>query len=222
MKMQEKNISIGVLKWMNFSILVFHGLCANKKWGDKDPYKTAVDVAFSVANVFQFGGVFNNYYMYHGGTNFGRTSGGPFITTSYDYNAPLDEYGNLNQPNWGHLKQLHASIKLGEKIITNSTRLDQNFDSFVTLTKFFNPTIGERFFFLNNTNGKIDTTINLQVNGKYFVPTWSVSILDGCNKEVYNTEKVNSQISMFVKEQNEKKNAQLLWAWAPEPMKDTL
>lgn len=31
--------------------------------------------------------------QYHGGTNFGRTAGGPFITTSYDYDAPLDEYG---------------------------------------------------------------------------------------------------------------------------------
>ena len=32
--------------------------------------------------------------QYHGGTNFGRTAGGPFITTSYDYDAPLDEYGD--------------------------------------------------------------------------------------------------------------------------------
>lgn len=33
------------------------------------------------------------FQQYHGGTNFGRTSGGPFIVTSYDYDAPLDEYG---------------------------------------------------------------------------------------------------------------------------------
>lgn len=33
------------------------------------------------------------FYQYHGGTNFGRTAGGPFIATSYDYDAPLDEYG---------------------------------------------------------------------------------------------------------------------------------
>lgn len=30
--------------------------------------------------------------QYHGGTNFGRTSGAG-ITTSYDYDAPIDEYG---------------------------------------------------------------------------------------------------------------------------------
>ncbi|KAM7468316.1 hypothetical protein LguiB_015878 [Lonicera macranthoides] len=57
--------------------------------------------------------------QYHGGTNFGRTSGGPYITTSYDYDAPLDEYGNLNQPKWGHLKQLHGLIKSFEKILTH-------------------------------------------------------------------------------------------------------
>lgn len=33
------------------------------------------------------------WFQYHGGTNFGRTAGGPFIATSYDYDAPLDEYG---------------------------------------------------------------------------------------------------------------------------------
>ena len=193
-----------------------------KKWGDKDPYRSPEDVAFAVARFFQSGGVFNNYYMYHGGTNFGRTAGGPFITTSYDYNAPLDEYGNLNQPKWGHLKQLHASIKMGEKILTNSTRSDQKISSFVTLTKFSNPTSGERFCFLSNTDNKNDATIDLQADGKYFVPAWSVSILDGCNKEVFNTAKINSQTSMFVKVQNKKENAQFSWVWAPEPMRDTL
>ncbi|KAJ0974173.1 hypothetical protein J5N97_016138 [Dioscorea zingiberensis] len=52
------------------------------------------DLAFAVARFIQKGGSFINYYMYHGGTNFGRTAGGPFITTSYDYDAPIDEYGN--------------------------------------------------------------------------------------------------------------------------------
>ncbi|MCI00627.1 beta-galactosidase 7-like, partial [Trifolium medium] len=50
------------------------------------------NVAFAVARFFQNGGVLQNYYMYHGGTNFGRTAGGPYIMTAYDYDAPLDEY----------------------------------------------------------------------------------------------------------------------------------
>lgn len=32
-------------------------------------------------------------WQYFGGTNFGRTAGGPLVATSYDYDAPLDEYG---------------------------------------------------------------------------------------------------------------------------------
>lgn len=36
--------------------------------------------------------------QYFGGTNFGRTSGGPFYITSYDYDAPIDEYGQWHCP----------------------------------------------------------------------------------------------------------------------------
>lgn len=40
-----------------------------------------------------------HFVQYQGGTNFGRTSGGPFISTSYDYDAPIDEYGKLQSAN---------------------------------------------------------------------------------------------------------------------------
>ncbi|KAF5931047.1 hypothetical protein HYC85_031920 [Camellia sinensis] len=39
---------------------------------------------------FQWQGLYR--IMYHGGTNFGRTTAGLFIATSYDYDAPIDEY----------------------------------------------------------------------------------------------------------------------------------
>ncbi|XP_056684754.1 beta-galactosidase 15-like isoform X1 [Spinacia oleracea] len=51
------------------------------------------DLAFAVARFIQSGGSYIYYYMYHGGTNFKRTAGVPFVTTSYDYDAPIDEYG---------------------------------------------------------------------------------------------------------------------------------
>ncbi|XP_048615712.1 beta-galactosidase 15-like [Brassica napus] len=63
-----------------------------KQWGGKNPHRTTEDVAFSFARFFQRGGTFNNYYMSHGGTSFDRTACGPYITTSYDYDVPLDEY----------------------------------------------------------------------------------------------------------------------------------
>ncbi|KAI7981416.1 Beta-galactosidase 15 [Camellia lanceoleosa] len=49
-----------------------------------------------------------------GGTNFGRTAGGPNYITGHDYDAPIDEYGLLRQPRWGHLKDLHDATKLCE------------------------------------------------------------------------------------------------------------
>lgn len=51
------------------------------------------DLAFAVTRFMLKGVSYVNYYMFHGGTNFGRSAGGPFITTSYDYDAPIDEYG---------------------------------------------------------------------------------------------------------------------------------
>ncbi|KAK2433757.1 beta-galactosidase [Trifolium repens] len=41
----------------------------------------------------------------------------PFISTSYDYDALIDEYGIIRQPIWGHLKDLHMAIKLCEETL---------------------------------------------------------------------------------------------------------
>ncbi|XP_059431698.1 beta-galactosidase [Corylus avellana] len=196
-----------------------------KNWGGKDPYRTAEDVAYAVARFFQTGGVFQNYYMYHGGTNFGRSAGGPFIATSYDYNAPLDEYGNLNQPKWGHLKQLHAAIKSGQKVLTSSSPSTTQIGNGVDLTTYINNPVGEKFCFLSNKNTTEDAHVDLKQDGNYFVPAWSVTILAGCNKEIYNTAKVNTQTSVIVKKSDGSKNesaAKLQWAWISEPMWDVL
>nr|KYP66909.1 Beta-galactosidase 3 [Cajanus cajan] len=96
------------------------------------------DLAFAVGRFIQKGGSFVNYYMYHGGTNFGRTAGGPFITTSYDYDAPLDEYGLIRQPKYGHLKELHKAIKMCERALVSTdpvvTSLGNFQQSFCLLT----------------------------------------------------------------------------------------
>ncbi|TYJ02340.1 hypothetical protein E1A91_A13G221400v1 [Gossypium mustelinum] len=105
-----------------------------KSWGGLDPFRTAEDLAYSVARFFQKGGTLQNYYMYHGGTNFGRTSGGPYITTTYDYNEPLDEYGNLNQPKWGHLKQLHDVLHSIEYTFTNGEVKNEKLNNLVMVS----------------------------------------------------------------------------------------
>ncbi|KAI8010762.1 Beta-galactosidase 1 [Camellia lanceoleosa] len=68
------------------------------EFGGVVPYRPAEDLAFSVARFIQNNGSFMNYYMYHGGTNFGRTVAGLFIAISYDYDALIDEYGTVYGP----------------------------------------------------------------------------------------------------------------------------
>ncbi|KAK4859616.1 hypothetical protein QYF36_008711 [Acer negundo] len=57
--------------------------------------RSAEDIAFHAALWVARNGSFVNYYMYHGGTNFGRT-GSAYVTTAYYDEAPLDEYEDSN------------------------------------------------------------------------------------------------------------------------------
>ncbi|KAK9025246.1 hypothetical protein V6N11_065141 [Hibiscus sabdariffa] len=41
----------------------------------------------------------------------------PAKDESYDYDAPIDEYGLWSEPKWGHLKDLNAAIKLCERAL---------------------------------------------------------------------------------------------------------
>ncbi|OMO93429.1 hypothetical protein COLO4_16860 [Corchorus olitorius] len=64
------------------------------------------------------------------------------------------------------------------------------------------------------------------IDGKFFLPAWSVSILGGCQKELYNTAKVTTQTSIMVKQaenyEEDYPADPLSWMWAFEFMKDTL
>nr|P45582.1 RecName: Full=Beta-galactosidase; Short=Lactase; Flags: Precursor [Asparagus officinalis]CAA54525.1 beta-galactosidase [Asparagus officinalis] len=159
-------------------------------FGGAVPQRPAEDMAFAVARFIQKGGSFINYYMYHGGTNFGRTAGGPFISTSYDYDAPIDEYGLLRQPKWGHLRDLHKAIKLCEPALVSGeptiTSLGQNQESYVYRSK------SSCAAFLANFNSRYYATVTF--NGMHYnLPPWSVSILPDCKTTVFNTARVGAQ-----------------------------
>lgn len=163
-------------------------------FGGPTPQRPAEDVAFSVARFIQNGGSFVNYYMYHGGTNFGRTAGGPFIATSYDYDAPLDEYGLLREPKWGHLRDLHKAIKLCESALVSTdptvTSLGNNQEVHV-----FNPKSGSCAAFLANYDTTSSAKVNFQ-NMQYELPPWSISILPDCKTAVFNTARLGAQSSL--------------------------
>ncbi|KAK9947949.1 hypothetical protein M0R45_003544 [Rubus argutus] len=157
------------------------------EFGGAVPTRPAQDLAFSVARFIQNGGSFANYYMYHGGTNFGRTAGGPFIATSYDYDAPLDEYGLPREPKYSHLKYLHKAIKLAESALVATdpavSKLGNNQEAHVYQSRS-----GCAAFLAN-----YDTKYSMKVtfwNKQYNLPPWSISILPDCKTEVFNTARV--------------------------------
>ncbi|KAB1207924.1 Beta-galactosidase [Morella rubra] len=159
-----------------------------QNFGGPSPYRLVEDLAFAVTRFVQNNGTFFNYYMYHGGTNFGRTSGGPFITTSYDYDAPIDEYGLPREPKYTHLRDLHRAIKLSEQALVSSNPsviwLGKNQEAHV-----FKPKSGNCAAFLANYDQVYPVTVSFG-NGRYDLPAWSISILPDCKTETFNTAKV--------------------------------
>ncbi|GER40398.1 beta-galactosidase [Striga asiatica] len=162
-------------------------------FGDPIHQRPVEDLAFAVAKFIQNGGSFVNYYMYHGGTNFGRSAGGPFVTTSYDYDAPLDEYGFLRQPKHGHLKELHKAVKLCEKALVSA---DPTVNSLGSLQQahVYSSKSGDCAAFLANYDSNSAAKV-LFNNEHYSLPPWSISILPDCQNVVFNTAKVGVQTS---------------------------
>ncbi|KZV16514.1 Beta-galactosidase 3 isoform 1 [Dorcoceras hygrometricum] len=149
------------------------------------------DLAFAVARFLQKGGSFVNYYMYHGGTNFGRSAGGPFITTSYDYDAPIDEYGLIRQPKYGHLKELHKAVKLCEKALVSADSIETSLGT-LQQAHVFSSESGDCAAFLSNYNP--DSAARVMFNNMHYnLPPWSISILPDCRNVVFNTAKVGVQ-----------------------------
>ncbi|KAG6588100.1 Beta-galactosidase 7, partial [Cucurbita argyrosperma subsp. sororia] len=213
--------SVFMNEMQNFTTLIVDMVKKENLFASQgDPHRTSEDLAFSVARFYQLGGTFQNYYMYHGGTNFDRMAGGPYITTSYDYDAPLDEYGNLNQPKYGHLKQLHDALMSIEKPLVSGDVNTTDLGNSVSISKYTTKEASACFF----SNANVTTDATVSYNGKDFkIPAWSVSILPDCQTEVYNTAKVNTQTSVMVKKENkaEEEPAALKWLWRPENLDAT-
>ncbi|CAK9134958.1 unnamed protein product [Ilex paraguariensis] len=155
----------------------------NPKCGQKSGLAVEVLISLSVG------------FQYHGGTNFGRTSAGLFVATSYDYDAPIDEYGSLRGPKWGHLRDLHKAIKLCEPALVSAyptvTWLGNNLEAHV-----FNSKSGACAAFLSNYDPKSSVKVTFQ-NMQYNLPPWSISILPDCKNVVFNTARISSQSSLM-------------------------
>ncbi|GER50249.1 beta-galactosidase [Striga asiatica] len=162
-------------------------------FGDSPSQRAAEDIAFAVARFFARNGTLNNYYMYHGGTNFGRTSSS-FVTTRYYDEAPLDEFGLKREPKFGHLRDLHRALRLSKKPLLWGTPHVQKISEDLEITTYEKEGTKICAAFLTNNNSREDATINFR-GVDYFLPAKSISILPDCRTVVFNTQTVVSQHS---------------------------
>ncbi|OMO78924.1 Glycoside hydrolase, family 35 [Corchorus olitorius] len=162
-------------------------------YGEEPNTRSPQDIAFQVALFVARNGTFVNYYMYHGGTNFGRTASA-YVTTSYYDEAPLDEYGLIRQPKWGHLKELHAAIKSCSSPILFGTQsvhsLGEKQEGYTYQLKS-----GECAAFLVNKDDTKTVVVPFQKSSYELAPN-SISILPDCMNVAFNTAKASLKFSI--------------------------
>ncbi|KAK7399349.1 hypothetical protein VNO78_10531 [Psophocarpus tetragonolobus] len=158
-----------------------------------EPYiRSAEDIAFHVTLfIARKNGSYVNYYMYHGGTNLGRTSSAYVITGYYDQ-APLDEYGLLRQPKWGHLKELHAAIKSCSTTLLEGKQSNFSLGQLQEGYVFEEEEGGKCVAFLVNNDPVKMFTVQFR-NRSYQLPPMSISILPYCQNVTFNTAIVNTK-----------------------------
>ncbi|XP_010086721.2 beta-galactosidase 6 [Morus notabilis] len=165
-------------------------------YGGQPYIRSAEDIAFHAALFIARNGSYVNYYMYHGGTNFGRTSSAYVITSYYDQ-APIDEYGQLRQPKWGHLKELHAAIRNCSgtllKAVPTNISLGQSQEAYI-----FREEAEGCVAFLINRDNKTTAAVQFQ-NQSYLLLPKSISILPDCKTVIFNTAKVNTKANTRIR-----------------------
>lgn len=86
-------------------------------WGGPRPTtKTTEELVSRTWNILAQGGAGYNYYMWHGGTNFGYSTS-YLQTTSYDYDAPLSETGRFT-PKYHKTREIALYATVFSDILT--------------------------------------------------------------------------------------------------------
>ncbi|XP_020398852.1 beta-galactosidase 7 isoform X1 [Zea mays] len=159
-------------------------------YGNDTKLRSPQDITFAVALfIARKNGSYVSYYMYHGGTNFGRFASS-YVTTSYYDGAPLDEYGLIWQPTWGHLRELHAAVKQSSEPLLFGTYSNLSIGQEQEAHIFETETQCVAFlvnFDQHHISEVVFRNISLELAPK------SISILLDCKQVVFETAKVNAQ-----------------------------
>ena len=91
-------------------------------WSREHHVRDARNVAYHLLRFVAAGGTAWNYYMWHGGTNFGRSS--MYLqVNSYDFDAPQDEWGRLTRKG-AYFSALHKALAGGKELLLTGKRTE--------------------------------------------------------------------------------------------------
>ena len=89
-------------------------------WGYEWHLRDASNIGYHLLSFIGNGGAGWNYYMWHGGTNFGRTS--MYLgVTSYDFDSPLDEFGRPTLKSQ-YVTRIHQLLSAHASVFLNGER----------------------------------------------------------------------------------------------------
>jgi len=163
----------------------------SQQWGQAVPHRPVQDILFAMARWFRMGTSHHNYYMWHGGTTFGRWTGanGGYILTSYDFDVALNEYGYPHNPKFTRLSEFHwVLIKYKDYLLNYDPVIKSvNPDCDVSI---FGKDSNNALVFLSNT-AYPTRSHNVTWNGKtYSLNPWSVVLVSPDNQEVFDTSDI--------------------------------
>ncbi|KAJ6405348.1 hypothetical protein OIU84_013330 [Salix udensis] len=160
-------------------------------YGKETRSRSAEDIAFHTALFIAKGGSFVNYYMVCFSFSWPSYSNVSFQVFDKS-DLPSGCLGLLRQPKHGHMKELHASIKLCRKPLLSSKwtnfSLGHLQEAFV-----FERNSHECAAFLVNHDGRSNATTVHFKGLSYKLPPKSISILPDCKTVAFNTAQVSTQ-----------------------------
>eukprot|EP00123_Amoebidium_parasiticum_P017278 comp23780_c0_seq2/m.41251 comp23780_c0_seq2/g.41251 ORF comp23780_c0_seq2/g.41251 comp23780_c0_seq2/m.41251 type:complete len:438 (-) comp23780_c0_seq2:142-1455(-) len=165
-----------------------------------------------MARFFARGGSYANYYMWHGGTNFERTAA-EGLTTSYDYDVALNEFGMPHEPKYSHSARLHEVLHTYEAIIMGVDRAPNSISLGPKQEGHNYTTEDGSVYFLSNIDDKNPATVTWG-GWTYTLAAWSVSIVDANGDVVYDTATVGKPMTSAVNLQSVRINTE--WEWTPD------
>ncbi|KAJ3092027.1 hypothetical protein HK100_007040 [Physocladia obscura] len=191
-------------------------------WTNPHRSRTAENVAYGSARFLAQGGTGINYYMYHGGTNFGVCSS-YLQTTSYDYGAPLDEFGFV-ATKYKHLASFHKLIWKYSDLLLSIENSPKGVGIGENCLQF---TFSDILSFICNDSDTGTDPVpvkvhfsNLSAPVEYLLPGRTVLIVDAKNGEIlYDSSKVD--VMSIVSRSYKPSDIALEWKQWAEPFPDT-